>query len=82
MVGGNASPVEANSTERPQDSDEHDAMGGLVDAALEIANGRRETLRQLREALKAEDNTEALRLARRLCGLDEEESHRTDSRLN
>ena len=57
-------------------------ISGLVDAALEIANGRRETLRRLREALEAEDNTEALKLARKLCGLDDEESYRTDPRLN
>ncbi len=58
-------------------------LGGLIDAALEIATRRRETLVRLREALKAGDNANALRLAEALCGLDDEpKSHRTRKGVN
>lgn len=44
---------------------------GLIDAALEIAERRAHTLRQLRDALVSGDDEKALSLARKVCGLDE-----------
>jgi hypothetical protein len=56
---------------------------GLVDAAIEIAQRRRETLRRLRQALETSEDAEALNVARELCGMEnEQESHRTDTRIN
>jgi hypothetical protein len=45
-------------------------LGGLIDAALQIAGKRRETLYRLRTALENCDDTEALKFARELCGLE------------
>ena len=56
---------------------------GLLDAAIEIAQKRRETLRRLRQALESSQDAEALNVARELCGLEnEQESYRTDTRIN
>jgi HEAT repeat protein len=49
-------------------------LAGLVDAAIEIARGRQETLQRLRAALEIRDNTTALRIARELCGLENEQA--------
>lgn len=58
-------------------------LSGLIDAALEIAGRRRETLARLREALKAGDGPKVLRLAGELCGLDDEQqSHRARKSIN
>lgn len=58
-------------------------LRGVVEAALEIARERRETLAQLRAALEKGENEKALRLARRLCGLEiNEERHRTNPCIN
>lgn len=46
------------------------SLTGLVDAAIEIARGRRETLHHLRAALEVHDDATALRFARKLCGLE------------
>ena len=60
-----------------------EALRGVLDAALEIARRRRDTLAQLRAALEAGDHEQAITLAKELCGLMHvEESHRTDSRFN
>jgi hypothetical protein len=60
-----------------------ESLSGLVDAALEIASRRRDTLARLREALKVGDEPNALKLAAELCGLDDEQqSHRTDKSVN
>lgn len=59
------------------------SLTGVLDAALEIARRRRNTLARLRAALEQGDDTEALKLARELCGIDhEQKSHRTDTRVN
>lgn len=56
---------------------------GVLDTALEIARRRRDTLAQLRAALEAGNQEQAIILAKELCGLArEQESHRTDSRIN
>ena len=60
------------------DCDPHETVSGLVDAAYEIVTQRRELKRQLREALLRNNNQEALRLSRVLCGLENETSDRTD----
>lgn len=55
---------------------------GVVDAILEVGRQRGALLEQLRAALQSGDDPKALRLARTLCGLENEESDRTNSRLN
>lgn len=67
--------------------DQDDADGkdfdGVIDAALEIARRRRDTLAQLRAALETGNREQALTLAKELCGLaHEQESHRTDPCVN
>jgi hypothetical protein len=52
---------------------EGSSVQGLVDAALEIARKRKETLTDLRKALEVNDSEGALKLARKLCGLEEQE---------
>ena len=49
-------------------------LKGLVDAAIEIADARREILQRMRTALEAGDNAEALKFARELCGLEHEKA--------
>jgi uncharacterized protein YpiB (UPF0302 family) len=49
------------------------ALQGLVDAALGIARKRQELLKDLRAALEANDTERVLKLARQLCGLENEE---------
>jgi hypothetical protein len=56
---------------------------GVLNAALEIADKRRETLARLRAALEQGDDTEALKVARTLCRVENgEKSHRADPRVN
>lgn len=51
----------------------------LIAEALEIAQKRRETLEQMRAALKRGDDVEALKQARILCGLtDEKQGNRVN----
>jgi hypothetical protein len=57
-------------------------MAGVVDAILEVGRQRGALLEQLRAALQSGDDTKALNLARQLCGLGNEESNPTNSRLN
>ena len=54
----------------------------IVDKALEIARKRRHILRQMREAIRANDRELVFELARKLTGVSDEECNRTDSRLN
>jgi hypothetical protein len=55
----------------------------LVSTALAIAKKRRDTSERLREALKKGETAEALKLAKQLCGVDdEEESPGTHSSIN
>ncbi|MCU1285659.1 MAG: hypothetical protein JWO13_2009 [Acidobacteriales bacterium] len=56
-------------------------LGGVLEAAMQIATGRRETIARLRAALEQNDTLCALQLARQLCGLNEE-SNRANSRIN
>jgi len=46
-------------------------LAGMVDAALEVCERRRDTLRRLKDALINEDTDKALSLARQLCGLED-----------
>ena len=55
---------------------------GIVDAILEVGRQRVALLGQLRSALESGDDSKALNLARQLCGLENEESDRTNPRLN
>lgn len=54
-----------------------EALDGIFDAALEIAEKRRETLVRLRAALKANNVPEVFRAATELVGDDDEKSDRT-----
>ena len=59
------------------------SLSGVLNAALEIADKRRETLARLRAALEKGDDTEALKVARALCGVEDgQKSHRADPRVN
>ena len=49
-------------------------LTGLVDTAIEIARGRQEALQRLRTALETRDDKAALRFARELCGLENEQA--------
>jgi hypothetical protein len=55
---------------------------GAVDAILEVGRQRKAALEQLRAALQSGNDPEALKLARQLCGLQNETSDRTNPRLN
>ena len=55
---------------------------GIVDAILEVGRQRAALLEDLRSALQSGNERKALHLARRLCGLENEESNRVNSRLN
>jgi hypothetical protein len=55
---------------------------GIVDAILEVGRQRAALLEDLRSALQCGNEPKALHLARQLCGLDNEESNRVNSRLN
>lgn len=54
----------------------------LMRAALAIAAKRKGVLLKLREALQKDDLSEVVKLAKELCGIDEQGSNRTDSRIN
>jgi hypothetical protein len=56
-------------------------LGGVLEAAMQIATGRREIIARLRVALEQNDTLCALQLARQLCGLNEE-SNRANSRIH
>jgi hypothetical protein len=58
------------------------SFGGILDAALEIASRRCETLSRLRDALERKNDPEALRIARELCGVYEPEGDRVNPRFN
>jgi hypothetical protein len=57
-------------------------VSGVIDAILEVGQQRKALLVQLRAALQSGNDSGALELARQLCGLGHEESHRTNSRIN
>jgi hypothetical protein len=66
-----------------RDNIEELALDGALDAALEIARRRRDTLAHLRGALEAGNQELALAFAKELCGLTHDQtSHRTDPRVN
>jgi hypothetical protein len=48
------------------------SLDGILDAALEIAERRREVLVRLRKALKAKNTAEVYRAAREVCGLHDD----------
>lgn len=60
------------------------SLSNLVDAALVVAERRRDILSDLRASLKGGENERALELARVLCGLEdyEQKSDRARSRIN
>lgn len=57
-------------------------IGDIMRAALAIAAKRRGLLLKLREALQKNDVSEVVKIAKELCGIDEQGSNRTDSRIN
>jgi hypothetical protein len=55
-------------------------LAGLIDAALQIADKRREKLQHLRTAILNSNTKEVYKYAREICGLEEEEEcNRTDT---
>jgi hypothetical protein len=56
-------------------------LGGVLEAAMQIATGRREIIARLRVALEQNDTLCALQLARQMCGLNEE-CNRANSSIN
>ena len=58
------------------------AVSGIVDAILEVCRQRNLLLNKMRHALESGENEIALALAGQLCGFSNEESNRTDSRIN
>jgi len=55
---------------------------GVIEAILEVGRQRKAVLDRLRMALESGNNARALKLARQLCGLQNEESDRTNPRIN
>jgi hypothetical protein len=53
-------------------------MAGVVDAIREVGKQRKELLDQLRGALQSGNSEKALVLARQVCGLSDEKSHRVN----
>ena len=51
-------------------------VSGLVRAALAIAEERAQLLEQMKQAFEAHDDTRALEFAKRLCGVEPNESVR------
>jgi hypothetical protein len=47
-------------------------LSGLIDAALEIAEKREQTLERLEAALRQGDTPEVYKFAKELCGLKDE----------
>ena len=57
-------------------------IGDIMRAALAIAAKRRGILLRLRQALQNEDVAETIKLAKELCGLDDQGRNRTDSSIH
>lgn len=53
------------------DFDDSPELRGIFEAALEISRLRGELLHRLRDALLANDDKEAISLARQYCGLED-----------
>ena len=58
------------------------SLTGIVDAILEVGRQRNSLLSQMQTALQSGQNDQVLALARQLCGLSHEESHRTNTRIH
>jgi hypothetical protein len=56
------------------DGNSSHALGGLAATALQIAEERAKILAEMKAAILAKDDKLALRFAKRLCGVDDEES--------
>lgn len=57
-------------------------LAKAVDSAVEIALRRAQTLGRIRAALESGDDAAAVKLMRVYCGLENEKSHSTSSRVN
>jgi hypothetical protein len=57
-------------------------ISGAVDAILEVGRQRKAVLEKLRAALQSGNDSQALDVARQLCGLHHEECDRINPRLN
>jgi len=58
------------------------SLTGIVDAILEVGRQRNSLLSQMRSALQSGQNERVIAIARQLCGLSHEESHRTNTRIH
>ena len=61
---------------------DHIRIAGIVESVIAVGRQRAAQLELLRIALISEDEQNALRLARELCGVSDEEGHRTDTRVH
>lgn len=50
---------------------EHENMGGIVEAALEIAQRQADNIRHLKASLLEHNDDAALNWAKQLCGIDD-----------
>jgi hypothetical protein len=57
-------------------------VSGVVEAILEVGRQRKAILQRLRNALECGDTDNALKFARQLCGLPNEEGNRTHTGIN
>lgn len=56
---------------------ENSSLSGFVDAALEIARKRTETLEHLRTALENDDIEDVVKYAKDLCGIEDDKASDT-----
>ena len=61
---------------------ENPGLSHILEAALKVATNRRAILIRLREALQNDNVAEAIKLAKELCGIDDQGCNRTDSRVH
>lgn len=54
----------------------------IIERALEISRKRRGYLDAMRKAIRSGDKDSVFELAKKLTGLGDEKSHRTDTRFN
>ena len=85
--------VPSGASTPPAREDRHDNNGtsiatqpisftGIVDAILEVGRQRNSLLSQMQTALQSGQNERVIEIARQLCGLSHEESHRTNTRIH
>ena len=75
-------PGDGQGPTKPQQEDAEVTISNIVDTFLEVARQRKAILNDMRNALESGDNEGVEKLARQLCGLSDEKSNRTNTRVN